>query len=98
MGLSKNIFIVFEGIDGSGKGTQIDLLARWFQGQKIPYFLSHEPQSNNPIGSLISEILRKPEILNIRDKEDFNECLSQRLTKAFSCSKSFLTLFKSSSV
>jgi len=47
-------FIVFEGIDGSGKSTQLRLLANKLNELNIPYYESKEP-TTNPIGKLIRE-------------------------------------------
>ena len=54
----KGKFIVFEGIDGSGKGTQIALLLEKLKKQHIPTHSTFEP-TDGPIGSLIRNILRK---------------------------------------
>lgn len=48
--------IVFEGIDGSGKSTQVQLLSQKLQECKIPFYLTMEP-SDLPIGALIRQIL-----------------------------------------
>lgn len=37
------MFVTFEGIDGSGKTTQVKLLADWFSSQNIPCLLTQEP-------------------------------------------------------
>lgn len=52
----KGCFIVFEGIDGSGKSTQIDLLKKRLQNEKIKYYITREP-TDSPIGSLIHQIM-----------------------------------------
>lgn len=49
-------FIVFEGIDGSGKSTQISLLQEKIQKQGNPCFVTREP-SDGPVGSLIRQFL-----------------------------------------
>ena len=48
--------IVFEGIDGSGKSTQVQLLSQKLQEKKIPFYVTMEP-SNSAIGSLIRQIM-----------------------------------------
>lgn len=47
-------FIVFEGIDGSGKTTQLKLLTYRLDKLNIPYYATSEC-TNNPIGKLIRE-------------------------------------------
>lgn len=49
-------FIVFEGIDGSGKTTQIDHLLQHLRENDIPYHQTKEP-TDSPIGSVIHQIL-----------------------------------------
>jgi dTMP kinase len=48
------LFIVFEGIDGSGTSTQSELLLNYFKNQNISSFLTCEP-SNGPIGNMIRQ-------------------------------------------
>lgn len=52
----KGNFIAFEGIDGSGKSTQIRLLAERLKEEGICYYTTMEP-TNGPIGSLIRQIM-----------------------------------------
>ncbi len=49
-------FIAFEGIDGSGKSTQIKLLAEKLKEQKLAHYITMEP-TDSPIGCLIQQIL-----------------------------------------
>lgn len=49
-------FIAFEGIDGSGKSTQISLLANRLNKEGIYCYTTMEP-TNSPIGSLIHQIM-----------------------------------------
>lgn len=48
--------IVFEGIDGSGKSTQIQLLSKKLREQQVPFYATMEP-TNSPVGSLIRQLL-----------------------------------------
>ena len=48
---SKNKFIVFEGIDGCGKTTQIKRLTDHFRKEGVPCLLTKEP-TNGPLGNL----------------------------------------------
>ncbi len=49
------MFIVFEGIDGSGKSTQARLLADFFESRGIPFILTHEP-SDGIIGQKLRSL------------------------------------------
>lgn len=51
------LFIVLEGIDGSGKTTQADLLLAHYQRQGMAAVLSPEP-TNGPVGRLIRQALQ----------------------------------------
>lgn len=46
-------FVAFEGGDGAGKTTQLDLLESWFQDQAVPYERTREPG-----GTVIGERIR----------------------------------------
>ena len=50
----KGIFITFEGTEGCGKSTQIDLLKNWFEKNSIEAFFTREPG-----GPEISEKIRQ---------------------------------------
>lgn len=54
--MKKGIFIAFEGIDGSGKSTQIQMLAERLRGENLRCYQTCEP-STGPIGSLTRQIL-----------------------------------------
>jgi len=59
MGLMrKNKFIVFEGIDGSGKSTQAKLLQQQLQNEGHKTYLTFEP-TDSPIGSIIRNIFKR---------------------------------------
>lgn len=53
---SKGAFIAFEGIDGSGKSTQIRLLSERLRKELVPFYTTMEP-TDSPIGSLIHQIM-----------------------------------------
>jgi len=46
----------FEGLDGSGKTTQIELLVRWLDGRQIPYIHTREP-GGTPLGRELRGLL-----------------------------------------
>lgn len=52
----KGKFIVFEGIDGSGKSTQIKKIAKRLQGSDYTVYPTFEP-TDGPVGSLIRQML-----------------------------------------
>lgn len=55
-GMEKGCLIAFEGIDGSGKSTQIRLLGEKLKEEGICYYATMEP-TDSPIGSLIHQIM-----------------------------------------
>ena len=69
--MSQKLFIVFEGIDSSGKTTQAELLQKYFTEQKERAVISPEP-SNGIIGNMIRQAL-KQRIIFSRDRQLFDE-------------------------
>jgi dTMP kinase len=69
--INKKLFIVLEGIDGSGTSTQAELLKQYFQSQGDKAVISPEP-SAGPIGNLIRDTL-KQRIFFTSDRELFDE-------------------------
>jgi dTMP kinase len=67
----KPLFIVFEGIDGSGTSTQAHLLKYYFIDQGCQAIVSPEP-SDGPIGKLIREALQNQTIY-IKNSQKFDE-------------------------
>lgn len=53
---SKGSFIAFEGIDGSGKSTQVQILTEKLKQEGIYCYTTMEP-TDSPIGSLIHQIM-----------------------------------------
>lgn len=54
--VSKGNFIAFEGIDGSGKSTQIRMLSEKMKKEGVYCYTTMEP-TDSPIGSLIHQIM-----------------------------------------
>ncbi|KYC46073.1 MAG: putative thymidylate kinase [Candidatus Methanofastidiosum methylothiophilum] len=52
-------FIVFEGIDASGKETQAKLLSSFLSNKGFEVMLTHEPIYDEPIGKVIKSNLEK---------------------------------------
>ncbi len=54
-------FIVIEGIDGSGKGTQVELLGKRLEEAGVDVMLTFEP-TRGPIGEIIRDHMRDPSL------------------------------------
>lgn len=67
----EKLFIVFEGIDGSGSTTQAELLKDYFMEKLIKAVVTSEP-SNGPIGHLIKESM-KGRVYFTKDNKKFDQ-------------------------
>ena len=54
------MYIVFEGIDGAGKSTQIEMLKEWLEANGFRVETLVEP-TDSEIGKLIREMLQRPD-------------------------------------
>ncbi|MCD5396993.1 MAG: dTMP kinase [Candidatus Pacebacteria bacterium] len=72
--MKKNIypgkFIVFEGIDGSGKSTQAKLLKKYFEGQGFLATLTKEPTNDSSVSKKIRQILNKEVIAGAKELQE----------------------------
>ncbi len=53
--MNKNLFIALEGLDGSGKSTQVKLLADYLENKGHKVYTTFEP-TDSPIGTIIRKI------------------------------------------
>ena len=56
--LQRGLFIVFEGLDRSGKSTQVQSLQNYFKNQKMPIELMKFPNREGAIGTVINDFLK----------------------------------------
>jgi dTMP kinase len=67
--MGKGLFITFEGLDGSGKTTQIELLDSYLKGEGFDVVITCEP-GGTEIGRKIRKILLNKENQNISHKTE----------------------------
>jgi len=67
--LAEGFFITFEGIEGSGKSTQIQLLKEYLEGKGLDVLLTREP-GGTKIGRKIRRLLLDPENENMDYKTE----------------------------
>lgn len=54
--MSGGRFIVFEGVEGAGKSTQVRLVSGWLRAAGVPHVTAREP-GGTPVGEAIRQIL-----------------------------------------
>ncbi len=59
MSLRRGKFITFEGIDGSGKTTQMGMVADWLEQMQVAHVVTREP-GGTPLGEQIRAVLLRP--------------------------------------
>ncbi|SHF11842.1 thymidylate kinase [Desulforamulus putei DSM 12395] len=64
-----SIFIVFEGVDGSGKTTQLNLLNKYLIQKQIPTYTTREP-GGTPVGEKIRELLLDPNFSEMQGRTE----------------------------
>lgn len=65
----RGLFITFEGLDGSGKSTQVAHLRRYFEKNHIRMILTHEP-GGTKLGNKIRSLLLNPSNTEIASKTE----------------------------
>ena len=81
------MFIVFEGLDGSGSSTQSRLLAQKLEANGHAVFMTKEPTGDSPIGRMIRDVLQhkweaSPEALQLLFCADRAEHLKKEIEPA----------------
>lgn len=56
MSLQRGLFLAFEGVEGSGKSTQVGLLAEWLRGRGVSVEVAREPGST-PLGERVRSLV-----------------------------------------
>ena len=67
--MNQGLFITFEGIEGSGKSTQLARLRTWLQAQGREVVSVREPGAT-PIGNRIRGLLLDPEVTDMCDETE----------------------------
>jgi dTMP kinase len=66
---SSGLFVAFEGVEGSGKGTQIRLAVEWLQSQGIEVLVTREP-GGTPVGEELRRMLLAHDTGHIEPKTE----------------------------
>jgi dTMP kinase len=66
---SKGVFVVFEGVEGAGKGTQIRLAKEWLGARGADVLVTREP-GGTPVGERLREILLSHETGHVEPKTE----------------------------
>ncbi len=57
----RGLFLAFEGVEGSGKTTQVARLAAWLRARAVDVVVAREPGST-PLGERVREIVLSPDL------------------------------------
>ncbi len=76
--MQKGKFITFEGLDGSGKSTQLDLTKNWLRDKGFSVLISREP-GGTKIGDEIRNILLNPRHKNLNPESELLLYLADRM-------------------
>lgn len=63
------LFVAFEGVEGSGKGTQIRLAKEWLESQDVEVLVTREP-GGTPVGEELRKVLLDHETGHIEPKTE----------------------------
>jgi dTMP kinase len=90
----KGRFIVFEGIDGTGKSTQLSLLADYLRGMGVPLLKTREP-SDGTYGKKIREMYGNRNNYSLEEElslfvKDRKEHVAEVITPALNTGKTVL--------
>jgi dTMP kinase len=66
---TKGIFVAFEGVEGSGKGTQIRLAKEWLEAQGVDVLITREP-GGTEVGERLRELLLDHETGHIEPRTE----------------------------
>lgn len=87
-----SIFIAFEGIDGSGKTTQINFISKWLKEKNYPIFITREPG-----GTKLGESLRNL-VLHSENMSSKTEMLLFSAARSHHVNKVIKPLLKSGTI
>jgi len=69
--VEKGRLISFEGLDGAGKSTQMNMLAHWLEERHVPFIHTREP-GGTPLGNEIRQLLlNRPDLAIVALAEAF---------------------------
>lgn len=96
MAEERGLFITFEGIDGSGKTTQIRKLRQMFESENIPFEVIREP-GGTMIGEKIRSVLLDKEHMNMTPETELllyeaarAQIVSERIIPALTAGKTVI--------
>ncbi len=102
-------FITFEGLDGSGQSTQVELLEKFLNEKGLPTVKTKEPTLNSKVGKELREILDKQKEASFQKiqelfaedrKEHLENFIIPNLEKGINviCDRYFFTAFAFGSI
>jgi dTMP kinase len=76
-GSKSGFFLTFEGLDGSGKTTQIRKLAAWLDARNLPHILTRQP-GGTPTGDRIRALLLDSKSANLSPRTELAMMFADR--------------------